>query len=132
MRTHTHSTVQILVNFPLVKMTLLELLVESTLSIYDFDTWKQEKMFSENKNVISTSTYQHTKLMNQRNQRHEPKVAINLGLDLPELIHYAPPHRKHVQITLFSAILHQVERFLQSLLQAIQRLLYRRQSHQVR
>lgn len=77
-------------------------------------------------------THLHPKLMDQRNQGHDPKVAINLGLDSAELIHYAPPHGKHVQVTVISAALNQLKSFRQRLLQTIQWLLGRREVHQVR
>lgn len=70
--------------------------------------------------------------MDQRDQRHELQKPIDLVLDQPEPIHYAPPHGKHVEVTLLPATLHQLERLPQRLLQQIQRLSRRRETPQAR
>jgi len=74
----------------------------------------------------------HTKIVNSGDEGHELEVAIDLRLNVAELIHYAPTHSKHVKVTLVFATFHQLQRFPQSLLKTVQRFLCRRQPRHLR
>ena len=90
------------------------------------------KSTTSNRGLQVVETNLRTKVMDKRNQGHESKVAIDLSLHLPELMHHAPPHRQQVQVALVLATLHQLQRFLQCLFEPIQRFPCGRQVSHVR
>ena len=93
---------------------------------------QKKKKHTHTHTIIFVDYYLHAKLLDQRNQWYETKIAINISLDLAELIYYVPPHGKHVKVALLSATFHQLKCFPQCLFQTIQRFLRRWQAHQVR